>query len=218
MAKKNYAKMLYDLNQNVKLLYQRWWVDDTGLIMGVPVKVGDKIKDKYIHAYYKTPAVDIIPGIKGAMFDAKSIYDTYKGLKKPNDVELTSEGIRFLSQDGPSEIVGKRMSEGSKDLVNYRRNMILEDFEEFKDAICIEFDDETIGTLIGYNFVNMTLFDKDEYRMYLAISEFPLLKRFKHCKLLAKENDEEYFDVAFITFNNAGEKFIIKRRFVKISK
>lgn len=216
MAKKNDAKLLYELNQNVKLLYQKWWVDQTGLIMGVPIKVGDKIKDKYLHAYYKTPIVDMIPDIKGVMFEAKLMYDTYKGLKKPNGIELIPEGIRFLSQDGESEIVGKRMSEATKDLIDYRRNMLLEDFNEFKDATCMEFDDETIDRLISYNFVNMDLFGKKEYRMYLAISEFPLLKRFRHCKILAKENEEEYFDVAFITFNDAGEKFTIKRRFVKI--
>ena len=217
---KSAIKAFNQLNQDVKLIYSNWILGPNGVITGRPVIKKDKMRIAFNHAYFKTTLLESIPFLEGITISSNEMYSEFSKLKGDKHIEIDQDGnIVGTGKDDVKVILGRKWNAIEEEFWHRHRIELLDDFKFVEDGGGMEmvFDQDTIDELISYNYIAPAFNDDPKYVMYLAISEFPLLKRYRNLTATTSHPDnKEYFDVVFKTFNDSGEKFVIKRRFVKM--
>lgn len=210
--KKKYVKALYDLNQYVKNVYKGYTIyGQKGIIIGIPVK------DKFANSVYMSNIVQTHPFLENTMLESDKVYDCWRE-DKPDEIEVIDNEIYITdSVTNHPFIVGKKIE--ITEAFRSRYVKALEELDDFfKNGEFFSFTEEEVNKLIGYEQITKRLNDDPAYEMILAISEFPLLKKFKSlgCYLRDYGKKVEYFDVLYVTKSNSGEAFYMKRRFLKM--
>ena len=225
-ARRRRIKCLHEMNQCVKHIYSKYTIMGNGTITGIPVK------QKFLHGYYHTELLEKLPELQDCYFEASKIYDAWRDKNKPDEIVIEDTGELFLvdNEANTKILVGKKfppMKDGNSVAMEPYRAYIeaTRRVKEISDIVestltIMEFTDEQISDMIGYKKINPMFRDEKRYEMMLTISEFPLLKKFKHLKAYLMDYDPKYniyFDVVFSTYNNSGERSLVKRRFLKMA-
>lgn len=204
------AKELYDLNQYTKNLYDMYFIVQGGTL------VGRAVKEKFKHSYYHTEIWKRHPQILNCLLNPKTIYDAYRDKHKPDLIDMENGVLKYKEGTENSWDIGTPFD------IDVLERRAAQAVEELGQIVCHadaerEFSREEIQQLIGYERIFPMFLDDPRFLMILAISEFPLLKKWKHLKAYMKDYpDKNYFDVVFITYSNSGERFSVLRRFVKL--
>ena len=216
---KSAIKAFYQLNQDIKLIYSNWVLGPNGVIVGRPVIKRDRIRTAFNHAYFKTALLESLPFLEGITISSSELYAEFNKLKGSKVIGIDSNGnVVGSDEKGTNVIFGRKWNAIEEEFWHRHRLTLLKEFEFAEvGGMQMVFDDETIKELIDYSFIAPMFNDDPRYVMYLGISEFPLLKRYKNLTASTSVPDnKDYFDVVFKTFNDSGERFVIKRRFVKM--
>lgn len=219
--RKRKVKQFLELNQGLKLVYKQWFILDTGHVVGIPVSDADKkVKMKYIHGYYRTAILDTYPELKNTIISSQSTFEASRDLKHYDEIVIEDNIVRVKSVDEEPKDIGrvaneldiasakKMMSVASSDVLTVLRD---EEIERY------DFSDSQVEQLIDYQLIKPCFFDDESYQMYLTISEFPLLKKFKNLRAFTNHysSDGIWFDVVFETYHGS-ESYFLKRRFLRM--
>jgi len=220
---RKYAKDLNDLNQRVKMIYSRYIILENGFIIGIPIMNSEKkIKEKYLHAYYRTNILNLHPDLVNVSFYPQAIFEYFRDYK-PDYLEIENDNLMIWdtsSKDIQPICGGKKINDNMLVNANNTLSKVGNEIAEIikaDDVISLEFSPEDIKGMIDYKKISPCFLGDESMTMYLAISEFPLLKKFKHITAYSREifRTKEYFDVVFNTYNG-NDKFLIKRRFLRV--
>lgn len=212
-------KPLFDLNQNLKLIYSKWSIINN-YIIGTPVLDAEgNCKEKFKKSFYKTDILSKLPELNYFMFNSVNIYEVYKNRKNFLISKLESGLLNIQLTDNEITIGKNLMEENDIDEVLKSLQILSEEFSllmDNKDEI-YEVDELMINELIEYKMIRPCLYNNRNYSMYLTISEFPLLKKLKKIKIYSshKFETDEWFDVIYETYDKS-DSFFMKRRFIKI--
>lgn len=217
-ARRKQMKILHLLNQQVKKIYGSYVIFDNGMILGnLLVDKSGNSKERFRHGYYKSDTiVSDFPLLSNVCLDSQKVFVAFRDDKpeklyeKGNKLYLKGEAeepwqIGFVMSNDLVEKARVKVMGFVNDVANILKE---------KDATMV-FTDDMVERLIGYEKITPKFYDKDEYAMYLTISEFPFLKNFKNCTVIMRDTSSQYFDVVYITGNNT-EHFSMRRRFLKL--
>ena len=209
-ARRKYVKTLYEVNQNVKIVYSVYMVYGD-IIYGTPTK------PEYKYSYYSTEALRDMPETEYAFINSTALFEAYKE-DKPEYIEVQDDG-KIVIRGEKEHLIGRKMTDEERqrmsEMIANRTKRIKEVVDGHEDQKT--FDEEEVSDLIGYKKISPMFLNKPEYTMHIAISLFPLLKRFKAMKAYMKPSDKGYFDIVFSMFSK-GERLVIFRRAVTLNE
>lgn len=219
--RKRKVKQFIELNQGLKLIYKQWFIFDTGHIVGIPISdVDKKVKMKYIHGYYRTSILDTYPELANVLISSQATFEAHRDMKHYDEIVIEDGIIRVKSLDEDPKDIGRVATE--TDITSAKQMMSLASSDVLSvlqngERECYEFSESQIEQLIDYQLVKPCFFDDESYQMYLTISEFPLLKKFKNLRAYTNHYNRDgiWFDVVFETYQK-DEAHFIKRRFLRM--
>lgn len=215
------VKQLFELNQCLKLIYKQWIILESGCIIGIPVSDADKnVKVKYLHGYYRTGFLKTYPEFSNMIIYSHPTYEAKRDMKHFYDIIVEDSKLKVISIDEDPVIIGKPASETEISAAeNTMRNVSNELIPIFgdKEYERYDFSFHQIEQLIDYRLIKPCFFDDESYQMYLTISEFPLLRKFKNLRAYTNRYsaNELWFDVIFETYLGTESHFM-KRRFLRL--
>lgn len=219
--KKLKVKHFFELNQNLKLIYKQWIILESGCIIGIPISDADRnVKVKYLHGYYRTGFLKKYPEFSNMVIYSHPTYEAKRDMKHFCDIIVEDSKLKVISIDEELAIVGKPASESeisaAEKTMRNVSNELIPIFSD-KDYERYEFSSFQIEQLTDYRLIRPCFFDDESYQMYLTISEFPLLKKFKNLRAYTNHYsvNEIWFDVIFETYLGTESHFL-KRRFLRL--
>lgn len=216
---KDKIKYFLEINQGLKLIYSQWFILENGNIIGVPIRDSDKnLKVKYFHSFYKSSLIEYFPELINVIIYSKETYEVKRDMKDFEALYVIEGKVMISSINSGSAVIGKVMNEKERNtvfksmvLINNEMLPILNNPEVSK----YEFSDEEVEKLLNYEVIKPEMFNEKYYVMYLTISEFPLLKKFKNLRAYSVKSDDDCFNVIFETYSKK-ESFFILRKFLKL--
>ena len=198
MYKAKDLTILKDLNNQLKKIYSNYIITENNIIIG--------ISEKFKISYYKGIIVDIFPELSNVIIDSEQLTLVLRKKKTEFDFIKSNNIIKIDDED-----IGYYI-----DNIDYYDKIITKTMDDLKitdEYYYYEFSDIQISELISYKILKLKIIG--DYKMYISISEFPLLKKLKKLTAYIKFSDTEYFDVIFKTYNSQ-ESFYIFRKFLKL--
>ncbi len=219
-ARRKRMKTFHELNQMLKTIFVGYIVvQGSGCIYGNPVNDrSGKPNTKYYHSFLESKGLlDEFPCLSNAFIDSHKVFLAFRD-DKPEDIALENGNVTIVGENGKYNvgfILNPKQVENSIERFNTIMNEIQGTVKN--NNTMMQFTDEMVNALIGYEKIIPKFYNDDSMVMHLAISEFPLLKKLKHCLALMHDAGKNFFDVVFVTFDEKETvKFWIKRRFIKI--
>ena len=204
------AKMFYDMNQNVKNIFNRYIVLQDGFIYGEVNKANAE------HGVYRNDRITMmVPECENMMVQSQDVYD----INKMGTVQNISEegGMLYLHNADGKFVVGGEISEGVKNAINKKmRSLIDELMGVMKNPSAERLITTTeYKALIEYNKLLIDFPGYPDCSMMLTISVFPIPKKLKMITAYLRNSNGETFDVVF-HMRGTHEDFTFIRKFLKI--
>jgi len=227
-ARRSRMKNLHELNQLVKGIYRAYGIRPDGKINGIPVLETGKVKlpkNKFRHGYFVSKTIcQEMPELEWAWLDAAQVFKAFKE-DKPEDITIVDRYIYLIGEKDKYKI-GFVMNDNQRTQLNELVDGLDKDFSEAeaKHDSELTFSHEMVEALINYEKVYPMFDEKKSNMMYLTISEFPFIKKFKQCKAIMI-NGGRFFDVIFRTYHlpkgatsleEADMWFAQKVKFIKV--